>query len=174
MCRLTMMDKRIINRDAISNCFTDSRIAKIDVGKKGYFSKSMYGFHDLDSCVYGELVEVKENTNQPFIHELYTAYDFFISESAVAQKEKKSRPLDLDEFRDRFAIGDVIKLRLKDCSLDLCLMYTGNEYQPSEQGDPYCDSVCLGSYSFSMQTLFDDYEYYFEVEQKWLPFGVEE
>jgi len=166
------IDKRIKSLSDILTCF-DNEKAKQYVDQKGYFAGKLYCFRDIQHCDYGTLSDVCDGRAEVF-QKGETLYPFFIPERFLKPTEKKSRPLILDEFKDRFAIGDVIKLRLKDCSLDLCLMYTGNEYQPSEQGDSYCDSVCLGSYSFSMQTLFDDYEYYFEVAQKWLPFGVEE
>ena len=168
------LDKRIKSLSDILTCF-DIEKAKQYVDWKGYFAGKLYCFRDIQRCDYGTLSDVCDDQAEVFHMKEYDIhYPFFIPERFLKPTEKKCRPLDLDEFKNRFAIGDVIKLRLKDCSVELCLMYTGNEHQPSEQGDPYCDSVCLGSHSFSMQTLFADYEYYFEVAQKWLPFGVEE
>lgn len=164
------LNKRINNIDDILNCYTDIKIAEMYKGKKGYFSKSMYGFHDLESCVYGELVEVKENTNQPFIHELYTAFDFFIPESAVAPKEelKPSRPLTIEEFNELCDFGEFLTFKRKDDTYTHCVIYGG--YTKEKGSDnPKNDFLHLGAETFSMQELFDEYEYL--ANDTWKPFG---
>lgn len=82
---------------------------------------------------------------------------------------KQYRPLTIDEFLNRFDIGEVIVFRSKAMP-DYVLHVLFDGYV--ENGKDNEVSIMLGHHRYSLQDLFTSYEY--SDGDNWFPFGVEE
>ena len=167
------LDKKIINGKTYLDCF-DVEEAKQFIGKRGYFANCNGAYEDLDlvsTCyklVYASLKEVDEQKLTPFTSEFCEDFYFFLPEEWVKQPEKKYRPFTLEEFQDRFEIGNVIRFRRKGDDREHRLMLVG--YIPYLVYDG--SWILLGDIRFSPEILFKDYELY--DSGKYVPFGIEE
>lgn len=157
--------------------------------KKGYFANSIFDFKELKRfCAYGEYAGWREH-NQCFLCEQAgdeTYYSYFLPENSLLPKEpeKKYRALTLNEFLERFKIGEAIYIRFKRDRAERMVVFS--EYRTELYKDESNDAesvcltgiehhksvVCLGIREYYLTTLFDCYEYFDGKE--WKPFGVEE
>lgn len=149
--------------------------AKKYVGKLGYFANGLNGFANIDYFAAYSLDNVQVGIDKPFFYREKN-FALFLPEDKVKEVEesKKYRPFKtLQEFKDALeidGIGDWIQFRFKDePTLNYFVIFNG--YVKDEKDQLY--GVCLGSYSFSIQHLFEHFEYSVEKDQ-WKPFGVEE
>ena len=139
------------------------------VGEYGYFSDSIIGFSDLDSCTRSVLANIDEMGGTDMIFdddENY--YRFFLPESLL--KEVKYRPLNKDEFLRMFnngVFGQWITMKNVVAENEYYMQITG--CFTSELDIAY---VCLGSLGFTLETLFTDYRWK-DSDGKWRVFGVE-
>lgn len=163
-------DKRIIDYHDI-RCFA-SRNNRECLGKFGYFAEDISELEDLDKCVKG-ICLFKDGEDFPFYHFEHQgkAYPIFCPVSAT--KEKIYRPYTLEEFLEKFTIGRPIKFRRKDD--------VGNERFLILNGyikGPLCNRtvnyVYIGSTSYTLNELFNDYEWQSHYTEDFQPFGVEE
>lgn len=163
------LDKRIPNKDCILTCF-DTEQAKQYVDTKGYFTNDMGDFNNLDGCYDGTLNVVYDNSSRPFLNKDFSRYfGFFLPEKFVKEKQakKKFRPCTLDEFG--LHIGDLIRFRKKDNhNFEICTMYMGHIKNNG------IVKVLLGNTYYSLEVLFNDYEWYDSDSHTWEMFGVEE
>ena len=53
-------------------------------------------------------------------------------------------------------------------------MFVGYDYADEKSDNPSLDSIHLGACLFSLQELFDNYEYQYMYSEIWKPFGVKE
>ena len=161
------LDPRIKSIDSI-RCF--NTINDDCYGKFGYFTNYVTNFEDLNLirkgiCVFrdGECFPFYECTieNQKF--------QYFIPEEDLLSnpKEKQYRPCTLDDFG--LNIGDLIRFRRKDDhDFEICTMYMG---YIKNNG---IVKVMLGNTYYSLEELFNDYEWFDKDSNKWEMFGVEE
>ena len=139
------------------------------VGEYGYFSDSIVGFSDLDSCTRSVLANIDEMGGTDMIFdddENY--YRFFLPESLL--KEAKYRPLNKDEFIRMFnngIFGQWITMKSIITESEYYMQVTG--CHTSELGITY---ICLGSIDFSLETLFKDFQWK-DSNGNWRVFGVE-
>ncbi|HIE2800151.1 TPA: hypothetical protein ACXLHF_004099 [Klebsiella pneumoniae] len=139
------------------------------VGEYGYFSDSIVGFSDLDSCTRSVLANIDEMGGTDMIFdddENY--YRFFLPESLL--KEVKYRPLTKDEFMRMFnngVFGQWITMKSIITEKEYYMQFTG--CFTSELDIVY---VCLGSLQFSLVNLFVDYRWK-DSDGNWRVFGVE-
>lgn len=158
--------------------------------KKGYFANSIFDFKDLKrTCVYGEYAGWREH-NQCFLCEQtgdQAYFSFFLPEDSLLpeeESEKKYRPYSLNEFLERYKIGDTVTFRLKkgehvpeeECRVEYTRLITGYETLPENRDKPGKSSILLGGCPpTSLARLFEFYEieneYYFSTV--WQPFGIE-
>ena len=82
---------------------------------------------------------------------------------------KQYRPLTIDEFLNRFDIGEVIVFRSKVMPNIVCHVLFDGYMETGKENDT---SIILGQHRFSLQELFGSYEY--SDGDNWFPFGVEE
>ena len=81
-------------------------------------------------------------------------------------KEKQFRPCTLDDFG--LHIGDLIRFRKKDDhDFEICTMYMG--YLKTNS----IVKVILGECYYSLEVLFNEYEWFDKDSNTWEPFGVE-
>ena len=139
------------------------------VGEYGYFSDSIIGFSDLDSCTRSVLANIDEMGGTDMIFdddENY--YRFFLPESLL--KEVKYRPLNKDEFLRMFnngVFGQWITMKNVVAENEYYMQITG--CFTSELDIAY---VCLGSLHFSLADLFKDFQWK-DSDGNWRVFGVE-
>lgn len=139
------------------------------VGEYGYFSDSIVGFSDLDSCTRSVLANIDETGGTDMIFdddENY--YRFFLPESLL--KEVKYRRLTKDEFMRMFnngVFGQWITMKSIVTENEYYMQFTG--CFTSELDIVY---VCLGSLNLSLETLFADFQWK-DSDGNWRVFGVE-
>lgn len=139
------------------------------VGEYGYFSDSIVGFSDLDSCTRSVLANIDETGGTDMIFdddENY--YRFFLPESLL--KEVKYRPLTKDEFMRMFnngVFGQWITMKSIITEKEYHMQVTG--CYTSELDNVF---ICLGSLQFSLGNLFTDYRWK-DSDGNWRVFGVE-
>lgn len=138
------------------------------IGEYGYFSDSIVGFSDLDSCTRSVLANIDEMGGTDMIFdddENY--YRFFLPESLL---ETKYRPLNKDEFIRMFnngVFGQWVTLKNIVDNKESCFQIVGYFHAPDDTF-----AVCFGSHEFSLQTLFDYYRWK-DYDGNWRVFGVE-
>lgn len=173
------LDKRIENERLIYTPFTTT---KPKLHEKGYFTDDIHAFNSLEDCDcrYGELVEHDDvDYAYPYCCESDDGcgdgsttcdwFAFYIPESSLKREEKQKhyRPLTIDEFLDRFDIGEVIVFRSKAMPNIVChVLFDGYTETDKET------FVILGLHHYSLKELFSNYEY--DNGDNWLCFGVEE
>lgn len=167
------LDKRIPNPSCIFTCF-DTECAEQYIGKQGYFTSCYSNFSNINKLFKGILTEIDES----LVSEKYYAnvgnanvrkeyYSFFLPEDYLKPEEKVFRPCALDEFG--LHIGDLIRFRKKDDhNFEVGTMYMG--YIKTNG----IVKVLLGQCYYSLEVLFNDYEWYDSDSNTWELFGVEE
>ena len=165
------LDERINKNYKLYSCFNTEQ-AQEYINSKGYFTDFYENFNDLRKVFYGTCVDI--DNISAFSYRLSNSerkesYKFFLPEKYVKEEkeEKKLRPfknvLEFCSNTDCEMIGShCITIRSKDSKHKAVLLYTG-----------FCDdSVHLGGYVLTLESLFDHYE--FLCKGNWMPFGVEE
>ena len=164
------LDKRIIEGKKPLDCF-DAEIAKQFIGKKGLFGTHKSQFMNLDTCpkcVFDELKEVDNYDDSPFITSGNHCYRFFLPEEWVQLGEKKFRPFSLNEFLNRYRLGNTVYFRRIGYKEVKCAMFV--EYVRGES--PEENQIILGNMRYTLAYLFKNCE--LSLEDIWQPFGVEE
>ena len=166
------LDKRIIEGKKPLDCFDVKDARKQFIGKKGFFGAHESQFMDLDSCpkcVLDELKEVDNYAESPFMTSCNHCYRFFLPEEWVKEPEKY-RPFSLNEFLERYMMGDIVEFRIKDCEVVEQSMLIG--FQSSDDNDiPGDGYVLIGNCRYGFMELFNNYE--LEYLDHWQPFGIE-
>lgn len=162
------LDKRIPNHSSIFTCF-DTERAEQHIGKQGYFTSCYSNFANINKLFKGRLTGIDES----FVSEKYCVNEgeryssFFLPEDYLKPGEKVFRPCTLDDFG--LHIGDLIKFRRKDDhNFEVGTMYMG--YRRKNGGV----NVLLGNNYYTLEELFNEYEWYDSDSNTWEIFGVEE
>lgn len=166
------LDKRIRALSDILTCFDVER-AKEFLGEKGYFADDLYCFTDLQSCTYGTLTDACDDQAGPFHMREDNAYhQHFIPECLLKSKEKQYRPYTFMEFCDKFTVGRPIKFRQKGAEgYERYLILNG--YQHEQHEGRTVTYIYIGSYGYTLDALFNDYEWQEHYTEDFKPFGVE-
>ena len=169
------LDKRIQNVTDIKTPFSeDFEELSNYIGFNAYGADTVDSFYDLTNCYSGTLKRVDDDDlGFPFIisisKEVYS-FRYMILEKDLepqAKKEKKYRPLTIDEFLNQFDIGEVIVFRSKVMPNIVChVLFDGYTETDKET------FVILGLHHYSLKELFSNYEY--DNGDNWFNFGVEE
>lgn len=177
------LDSRILEGKKPLDCF-DTEIAKQFIGKKGYFSNSLGRYSVLKKTCDGTLDEIQSDLEQCFyVCESEGYFQYFLPAEWVKEPEKKYRVLTLNEFLERFKIGDAIYIRFKKDGAERVVVFSEYNIPPHKDEGNNTESVCLngiehhlksivclGMREYNLTTLFDCYEYFDGKE--WQPFGV--
>ena len=179
------LDKRIKD---ISTIQTILRYDVNCIGCKGYFFDEFIQTKDLSKCRYGELVDITTHDDRndlcfkaEYEEGLVGFYRFFIPEADLKPKEpeKKYRAFTLNEFLERYKIGNTVTFRLKkdehvpeaECLVEYHRMITGYESLPEDRDKPGKGSILLGGCPpVSLARLFEFYE--LDNDFNWQPFGI--
>lgn len=186
------LDKRIKSMQNIETVFSGCK-DWLFMGKMGYFADNLEEFRDLTKCVYGEYMgyaekdqcftaEVRGNATQ-FVFRYFIPEDVLIPE----EPEKKYRVLTLNEFLERFKIGDAIYIRFKKDGAERVVVFSEYNIPPHKDEGNNTESVCLtgiehhlksvvclGIREYDLTTLFENYEYFDADGKEWKTFGVKE
>ena len=163
------LDPRIKSLSDILTIFDIDR-AKLFIGEKGYFAESLYYFDDLGSCYHGTLTDTCDGQAGPFHRREDNSYQqFFLPESSLKPIEKKYRSYALEEFEDLFPIGGPIEFRAKEAAAKVRLRFVLVGYREYGEGI----NIYIGTYTFTLEELFKEYEWYEDATGDWVPFGVE-
>lgn len=158
------LDKRIIEGKKPLTCF-DIEIAKQFIGQRGYFSHYIDNYADLKNTVLGKLGSTGDTFHESFCTDNDNYYyEFFMPEEWVKEPEKTYRPFTLDEFVNKFSLGDEIILKQKENGKIFHKIFMEFEENVND--------IRVGSIWYSFQMLFVNYELY--TSEGWKPFGVEE
>lgn len=173
-------DPRIKNEHCIRDPF-NVETAEQYIGKRGYFTDDIFNFSNLDNCCAGMLVSVEEDNRHPYYCAISDEgviikgnFSFFLSAEFVEEKtEKKYRPYTLMEFIDKFTVGRPIKYRSKgEAGREHYLMLLGFWLTTGkDQTIPY---ISIGNFKYTLQELFEEYEWQEHYTEDFKPFGVEE
>ena len=176
------LDKRIQKVTDIKTPFSeDFEELSNYIGFNAYGADDANCFHDLDVCFFGALKRVN-NESYDSLNFSFTIdngkpkgampFRYMILEKDLEPKEKKEkkyRPLSIDEFLNQFDIGEVIVFRSKAMPNIVCHVLFDGYMETGKENDI---SIILGQHRFSLQELFSSYEY--DNGDNWLCFGVEE
>lgn len=167
------LDPRIKSRSDILTCL-DIEEAKQFIGQRGYFSDSLYCFSNLFGIKYNILTDVKDN-DLPFKMDDGDYWRFFIPESRIIieNREKKWRPYTLEEFCNIFTVGFPIKFRKKGEKRDEWVSVLAG-YWNHQVGDEVLTYIFIGPVQYTLEELFEDYEWKNPGTNEWKLFGVEE
>lgn len=167
------LDPRIEEESLI---YTPSTKDKIKLGENGYFADIMSTFYDLKECIYGELIEHNIGSEHPYwckFDDSVCPFSFYIPESRLKIAEKKCRPYTFVEFREKFTIGRPIEFRRKDRKENVrCLILNG--YMHERYNDRTIIYIYIGAHAYTLQELFDEYEWQDPDTKDYKPFGVED
>lgn len=164
-------DKKIDDRAMILNCL-DVEFCKRKTFSSGYFTDDIDNYSDLSRCKYGKLTDTTKNGVHVYQKDGNDWFAFFLPDCGV-KKEKKYRPYTLMEFTDKFTIGCPIKFRRKGaegCEKYLIL----NGYINEKYSDQTITYINIGSGGYTLQELFEEYEWQVHYTEDFEPFGVEE
>ena len=162
------LDKKIKVKK-IFDCFSDFEEVKKYFNKTVYCANFIENFSNLER--YTDKMIFKEFYLQeckPFVCD-GKQYRYVLPAEFVEQ-EKQYRALTIDEFLDRFDIGEVIVVRSKSVPHYVYhVLFVG--YLENGKNEM---NIILGQYRFSLKELFSSYEYCDGDSDNWLSFGVEE
>lgn len=155
------LDKRIPNFNLIFHPFDD--YVAIGIGAKGYFTNDVTDFGNLDNCLFGELEAVDLKSDRPYkCNGRYFA--FFIPEFNV-DCAGSFRAYTKDEFLAKYKIGDVIRYRRYEDSIEKITMLTRFEF--NGKNDVLID---VDHFTLSLEDAFESFEVFEDGE--WTYFGV--
>lgn len=157
------LDKRIINGKRPLTCFDIDEAEKY-IGKLCYMCDEYNLFYQLNLIEPAILMGV-EDCEIPFHNGQDKQAEFCLPCDWVT-KEKQFRPCTLDDFG--LNIGDLIRFRKKDDhDFEICTMYMG--YLKTNS----IVKVILGECYYSLEVLFNEYEWFDKDSNTWEIFGVE-
>lgn len=166
---------RVDNRfKVLPYCCFNADLCEDYIGQKGYFENDIEDFKCMDLCKYGTLEKIYCDQAEPFqMKELRKDYKFFIPEFFVVPKEKGLRPYTLEEFKNKFAMGQPIMLRKKgEPESEQYLILNG--FRKGLYNDQMVTWIYFGPFAWTLIELFEDYEWKEHYPEDFEPFGVEE
>ena len=158
------LDKRIINGKRPLTCF-DVEEAEKYIGKLCYMCDEYDQFHQLNLIEPAILMGV-EDCEIPFHNGQDKQAEFCLPCEWI---KKKYRPYTIDEFYERFSMGQPITYRRKGDVLVRCLIL--NRYADSEDAE---GTIYIGNIPYTLDELFSKYEWQDHYTEDFEPFGVEE
>ena len=152
----------------IFDCFSDFEEVKKYFNKAVYCTDFIENFSNLER--YTNTFIFKEFYLQECKPFLVGGQQYrFILPAEFVQQEKQYRAFTIDEFLNRFDIGEVIVFRSKAMPEYAChVLFVGYVEDSKNNGM----NIILGQHRYSLQELFSSYEY--DDGDNWFPFGVEE
>ena len=171
------LDSRILKGKTYLDCY-DTEIAKKFIGKECYLSDGVASFANIDNLNKAMLMEVDDEDMHPYKLENtrwhYGALFILPCEWVKPEEPKKKyRPFSLEEFLAIFSMGNRIDFRKKNDDEVKVAMFTGyiTDVERIDDKTPGAVELMLGIFHYSLFSLFEDFELFYNGE--WQPFGVE-
>ena len=167
------LDKRIENERLI---YTPFATTKPKLHEKGYFTDNIHSFNNLKNCRYGELINHDDNQYSYCCEfnggDTIAWFAFYIPESSLKREEKQFRPYTFMEFTDIFTVGRPIKYRRKGLiGWEIYLILNG--YRHEQRNNKTITYIYIGSNRYTLDELFDNYEWQEHYTEDFEPFGKE-
>ena len=164
-------DKRISSdlRDVYTlYCRNNDNLLGIEV----YASNDIDDFNNIDRCRKGkvEFIDAVHGYAVKVDSENTCYFNFVIPAMCVKEKKKQYRPYTLKEFFDKFTIGSPIMYRKKGDVIERYLILNG--YVDSERGTKADHYIYIGSTPYTLDELFNKYEWQASDTEEFKPFGV--
>ena len=163
------LDKRILDGKKPLTAFdeVDSKF----IGTDCYFSDKPSDFGDLSNCQIGCLLSRNVITGafSATKNNSYAVFNYCLPcEWVEEKKEPKYRPFTPDEFTDTLDIGESIIFRRKQSKhlYEYHVLFIGVVLVNNNT------DVILGNDRFSLETLFNNYEWRQHDSYEWQTFGV--
>lgn len=179
------LDKRITDKKYIFDCFSTDKAKKYE-NCHGYFADYMYCFDNLVKCYKGTLKGVCRVTSSPYLtylnedEELKRYFNFFLPEEFVmgnVKKEKTYRPYkNVGEFFEKEGLNTLSKICVRD-KRDIAnsqIVHIVGFGQTKDISNKYVEYLALGSCNYTLENLFNNYEFQLAYTDEFKPFGVEE
>ena len=167
------LDSRIIEGKKPLNCF-DTEQAWQFIGKRCYFSDDARDFMNLDKADGDTLFYVAVLQN------IWTAEEYcfadnsndyrFILPLEWVKPEKKRRAYTIAEFQETFTVGKAVRFRRKDEPTKEHLLAFGGYYTLHDGRV----SILFGIHLYTLEELFEQYEWQEFYTDEYRPFGIEE
>lgn len=165
------LDSRIKDILYIADCFTTDNYQKY-VGTECYMTDFIDRFRDLSMCKKAVLTRIADGLDTPYVSD-GDYFRFCLASVFVEQKQTELRPFTLEEFNERFPVGQPIKFRGKGKVKDeLYLILLG--FRISQCNSKTIPYIYIGYIPFTLNELFDEYEWLETDTGVWMPFGVKE
>jgi hypothetical protein len=164
------LDKRIINGKRPLTCF-DIEEAEKYIGKLCYMCDEYNLFYQLNLIEPAILMGV-EDCETPFHNGQDKQAEFCLPCEWIT-KEKKFRPYTLKEFFNKFTVGQPIRYRRKSDLLERYLILEGYVDSKGDKEVRY-QYIHIGSTPYTLDELFNKYEWQEHYTEDFKPFGVEE
>jgi hypothetical protein len=166
------IDPKIKDLSKIYNVFNRNSVTG---NKQGYFANSLSAFSDLKNCVDGNLVAIDNDSERPFLSGVVDGgciikgnFSYFTSVDNV-KTEKKFRPYTIAEFQRVFTIGRPIRYRIKNQpDTEKLLIFNGYARNNNKV------YIYIGCISYTLEQLFDDFEWQEYYPDDYKPFGMED
>ena len=154
------LDKRIKEGKKPLDCFDaeNKELIKPFLNKEGYFSNNLENFCLLDGCFKRLLSNVFKERKSCFTDDEGRDWKYF---------------LPVEEFSNIFKVGDLIVFKGKGCCDEVKVaMFTGyiTDVERIDDKTPGACEVMLGAFHYSLFSLFEDFERFYN--GRWKPFGV--
>lgn len=168
------LDDRIINPLEIYSP-VNVMLAQVYIGQSGIFSNDSQDFENLKNAKLRVLtsLELREGYTKRFCGDGFW-YEYFLPLANVEpEKEKKYRPYTLQEFCDKFTVGQPIKFRQKGkVGWERYLILDGYNHEQYENRT--VTYIHIGAIPYTLEELFNAYEWQEHYTEDFKPFGVEE
>ena len=164
-------DKRISSdlRDVYTlYCRNNDNLLGIEV----YASNDIDDFNNIDRCRKGkvEFIDAVHGYAVKVDSENTCYFNFVIPAMCVREKKKTLRAFTIQEFQNEFNIGNTIRFRRKENkATEYYQMLLGYAFESE-----FPKRIIIGCVSYTLQELFEDYEFKKEYDNDYRPFGVEE
>lgn len=163
------LDSRILKGKTYLDCY-DTEIAKKFIGKECYLSDGVASFSNIDNLNKATLLEVDDEDVHPYKLEntrwRYGSFFILPCEWVKKPEEKMYRPFSLNEFLNRYRLGNTVYFRRIGYKEVKCAMFV--EYVRGES--PEENQIVLGNMRYTLAYLFKNHE--LSLEDIWQPFGV--
>lgn len=165
------LDSRVKDILYIADCFTVDTYKKY-IGTECYMTDFIDRFRDLSLCKKAVLTRIADGLDTPYVSD-GDYFRFCLASVFVEQKQTELRPFTLEEFNERFPVGQPIKFRGKGKVKDeLYLILLG--FRISQCNSKTIPYIYIGYIPFTLNELFDEYEWQETDTGVWMPFGVKE
>lgn len=166
------LDSKIRNRNYIFDCF-NAEDAVAYIGEECYMTNDLELFKDLNNVFIYRLDRIDDNSFF-YNYEEDEFFNFCLPVSLIERKET-SRPFTLEEFQERFKVGDIIVYRAKNSrSYVRTAIISAVDTNNIDSA-----TVFIGTYCFTLVELYNGYELQTIAKNSnynwdWIPFGVVE